>query len=77
MKGRRYGKYFGYFENQHREQWVFIYDRATKTAELRGGDIEWNNVQRVENGQVAGLSLGQEESVWLQTCWKAATAFKK
>jgi len=42
--------YIGYFENSHREQWIFNYDRATQRGELRGGDAGWNTVHAVENG---------------------------
>src|SRR5687768_5722138 len=44
--------YVGYFENMHGEQWVFTYDRATKTAMIRGGDIGWNTVHDVRDGKV-------------------------
>ena len=64
--------YIGYFENSFREQWIFTYDRAMQRGELRGGDVGWNKVHTVENGQVAGLVLGVDEAAWLQACWRAA-----
>ncbi|TYP46776.1 hypothetical protein [Thermosediminibacter litoriperuensis] len=70
-------KYYGYFENEHGEQWVFIYDRRTGTAELRGGDVGWERVFLVRNGQVNGLILNENEKMWLQACWKAATVFSE
>ena len=33
--------YVGYFENRYGEQWIFTYDRRTRTAMLRGGDTHW------------------------------------
>ena len=66
--------YIGYFENMHGEQWVFTYNRKTKTAELLGGDVGWNTQNEVTGGVVPGLILSAEESTWLAACWHAATA---
>lgn len=66
--------YLGYFENAFGEQWVFSFDRATGKAELRGGDIGWNTVHEVCDGEVGELMLGREEAAWLQACWRVATA---
>ncbi len=65
-------KYYGYFQNRFTEQWVFVYDPERKIGELRGGDIGWNTVVTVKEGQ-ADVMLGKDELAWLQTCWKAAT----
>jgi hypothetical protein len=35
------GLYYGYFENCHGEQFVFVFDRATKTGTISGGDLDW------------------------------------
>ena len=35
------GLYYGYFENRFGEQFVFVFDRATKTGTVAGGDFEW------------------------------------
>lgn len=64
--------YIGYFENPFGEQWIFTYDRGTKRAELRGGDIGWNSPCDVVDGLVTDLILGTEESEWLRACWRAA-----
>jgi len=64
--------YIGYFENAFGEQWVFNFDRVTRKAELRGGDIGWNSVHEVRDGRVGELVLGRDESAWLQACWTAA-----
>jgi hypothetical protein len=66
--------YYGYFENEYGEQWVFIYNRQTRIAELRGGDVGWENIYQVIDGVTPELILGAEEQKWLQACWKSATA---
>ena len=66
------GKYFGYFENRHGEQWVFVYDRVAQTDALRGGDVGWDTVIPVREGQTS-IVLGPAEAKWLRACWKAAT----
>jgi len=35
------GLYYGYFENRFGEQFVFVFDRATKTGTVSGGDLDW------------------------------------
>ena len=35
------GLYYGYFENRSGEQFVFTFDRATKTGAVSGGDLGW------------------------------------
>lgn len=69
--------YFGYYENEHGEQWVFIFNRTDGIAKLRGGDLGWDNVFKVIDGKVDELILGAEEKMWLQACWKSATAFNR
>lgn len=64
--------YVGYFENALGEQWIFTYDHETMKAELRDGDIGWNNVHEIRDGQARGLILSSEERLWLQACWAAA-----
>ena len=66
-------RYYGYFENRFGEQLFFVYDPDTKTAELRGGDIQWDKVATVQDGKV-DLVLGKAEAAWLRACWLAATA---
>jgi hypothetical protein len=66
--------YLGYFAGPFGDHWVFTYDRTTKTAQLRGGDVEWDNVFILrDDGTVPELILGLEESLWLSACWEAAT----
>jgi hypothetical protein len=35
--------YHGYFENRYGEQFVFTFDRATKTGTVSGGDLGWGD----------------------------------
>ena len=65
--------YFGYFENAHGEQWIFVYDRGRRKGELRGGDAGWADPFPVEGGRLTDLVLGKEEQEWLRACWQAAT----
>jgi hypothetical protein len=65
--------YIGYFVNPFGEQWIFTYHRETKRAELRGGDVGWNERFVVKEGTADRLTLGQEEAAWLAACWRAAT----
>lgn len=67
--------YLGYFQNQHMEQWVFLYDYTTNQATLRGGDCNWERSLPVVDGLVPGTILNPEEEAWLRACWQAATAF--
>ena len=65
--------YVGYFENMYGEQWIFTYDRQTKSASLHGGDVGWNTRVKVLDGRVEGLVLQSDEAGWLHACWNAAT----
>ena len=64
--------YIGYFENRYGEQWIFTFDRETRKATLRGGDVGWNSECNVVDGKVADLILGNDEQFWLGACWMAA-----
>jgi hypothetical protein len=66
--------YIGYFENGSGEQWIFTFNRATREAILRGGDVDWGTAHIVHDGRIDGLILGPEEAAWLQACWSAASA---
>jgi hypothetical protein len=37
------GLYYGYFENRYGEQFVFRFDRATRTGTVSGGDLGWDD----------------------------------
>jgi hypothetical protein len=69
-------RYLRYFENEHGEQAIFIYDRARRSGTLSLGDAGWEHSHAVVEGAVAGLALGAlgaVERAWLAACWKAAT----
>ena len=70
---REKGKYFGYFQNEDGEQWLFSYDRTTKTAILKGGDVDWPS-EAVLTSSNAPYAMGSEEKQWLAACWKASGA---
>lgn len=44
--------YYGYFENRHGEQFVFIFDPATKTGTITGGDLDWGHPKSFTIAQV-------------------------
>src|SRR5213593_3329593 len=56
----------GYFENRYGEQWIFTFDRETRQASVRGGDVGWATVHVVRDGQVDGLILAPEEAARLR-----------
>lgn len=80
------GDYHGYFQNEHGEQWLFVYDRSAGTATLYGGDIGWEDPVTMEKPQSlepadvmqrTNLVLSPPEFAWLAACWRAATAFER
>ena len=66
-------RYLGYFENQHGEQAIFVYDRTRRAGTLTMGDAGWERSHEVVEGAVPGVILGAAERAWLAACWKAAT----
>ena len=64
--------YVGYFENPFGEQWIFTYDRTSHKAELRGGDIGWDDAVEVKDDGGAELTLGHDEQLWLYVCIEAS-----
>ncbi len=67
------GRYYGYYENELREQLVFVYDRQTQTGTLWMGDVGWEEPHPVMDGEAPDLVLSLEEAIWLQLCWYGAT----
>jgi hypothetical protein len=67
-------QYLGYFENEHGEQAVFVYDRDSNKAVLYLGDAGWETQHAVVNGAVPELVLSEPERLWVRACWQAATA---
>jgi len=69
----RHGCYLGYFENQHGEQAIFVFDRVTRAGTLYMGDAGWERPHAVVEAKVPGLILADDEQAWLSACWRAAT----
>lgn len=70
------GHYFGYFENEHKEQFIFVYDQKRKQGTLWMGDSGWNNGIPISDPQKPDVVLSKSEWLWLQSCWMAATEFE-
>ncbi len=70
-------QYLGYFENQHGEQAVFVYDRDSRQAMVYVGDAGWQMPHTVVEGSVPDLILSETERLWVRVCWQAATANRK
>ena len=84
------GDYHSYFENEHGEQWLFVYDRKAGTATLRGGDIGWDDPKTMSKPDhlddededdfdlmlEIDVLLAPTEIAWLRACWAAALAFE-
>jgi hypothetical protein len=66
-----------YFENEHGEQAVFVYDRDSNQAVLYLGDAGWETSHPVIDGAVPDLVLSEVERLWVRACWQAATANRK
>lgn len=70
-------QYLGYFEDQHGEQAVFVYDRDSSQASVYMGDAGWDAPYAVLDGAVPDLVLSETERLWVRACWQAATANAK
>src|SRR2546428_11928344 len=73
----RAGRYRGYFENEHGEQAIFVYDRDSNQAIVYLGDAGWEIPHSVVDGGVPDLILSETEQLWVRACWQAATANRK
>ena len=73
IDGDRRKRYHGYFENEHGEQAIFVYDYEVKEGTLWMGDAGWETAYKVVNARVPELVLSQNESLWLYNCWMNAT----
>ena len=73
----RPSQYLGYFENQHGEQAVFVYDRDSSRATVYIGDAGWEAPHAVVDGAVPDLVLSETERLWVRACCQAATANAK
>ena len=74
--GDEQGRYHGYFQNEHGEQALFIYDYRTKVGTLWMGDNGWDKPIPISNPEKPDVVLSKSEWLWLQSCWIAATEFE-
>jgi hypothetical protein len=63
--------YRSYFENQHGEQAIFLYDYEQERGTLYLGDAGWQHPHDIVDGKVPGLMLDSPELMWLSACWEA------
>jgi hypothetical protein len=66
-------RYHGYFENEHGEQAIFVYDYEVKEGTLWMGDAGWEKAFKVIDARVPELVLSRNEALWLYNCWITAT----
>jgi hypothetical protein len=77
IDGNAKGKYHSYFENSYGEQLIFVYDRQSKSGVLWHGDAGWEKSYKVVDGLAPELVLSEQEEMWLQACWNAATELEE
>lgn len=65
-------RYHGYFENEHGEQAIFVFDYEVGEGMLWMGDAGWEKPHKVVEGKVPGLILNPGEAIWLDNCWNTA-----
>lgn len=61
------GRYCGYYENEAREQFIFMYDYNSRQGSLWVGDAERERFD-VTEGNAPKLAIGVNEKRWLQVC---------
>lgn len=69
--------YLGYFQNEHGEQWVFVYDRATRQVTIHGGDMRWGRPIAITSLKDIPYHLNEAERRWFEACWLVAAQFKE
>jgi hypothetical protein len=55
---------------------IYVFDRGSDTGRLYAGDAGWETPYAVVDGVTVGLIMTPEETLWLRTCWRAATGFE-
>ena len=71
------GKYKGYYENMHGEQFIFLGDYKNKKAVIRGGDFGWETEIEIFSGMGIGKWIfSNEEILWISHCYSTMTGFK-
>jgi len=61
--------YCGYFENRHGEQFVFTFDRVTKTGTVSGGDLGWGHPKAFTLG-LLDEALRSTQNIAAQIVWE-------
>jgi len=69
---REIGNYYGYFEAEFGDQFVFVYDKETGEGQLWCGDYSWEEPVTVIDGKASELELSGPEVKWLQLVWEVA-----
>lgn len=59
------GRYYAYFENSYREQFIYVCDLTTHEAQLYVGDADWQHPYPVKNGVAQGVALSLVERLWV------------
>lgn len=67
-------KYYAYFENEHHEQFIIIYDYETRVGNIYLSKNGWENPLPVKAGKPQKANLGDSEKAWLKACWKVVVA---
>ena len=60
------GRYCGYYENEHGEQFIFVYERQTKQATLWVGDNGWDHPVAITDPEKPEVVLGKGEWLFLK-----------
>jgi hypothetical protein len=66
------GRYVGYFQNEHGDQWLFMSDPETGTATLRSGDAGWDTTYTLRGPEDLPASMTDSERAWVLACLQAA-----
>jgi hypothetical protein len=70
-------QYASYFENEHSEQAVFVYDYDTDEAVLWMGDWHWEKPIPVVDAKPQGVIVNRPEALWLEACWEVITPVRE
>ena len=68
--------YVGYFANEHGNQWLFAYDRVSRRATIRGGDMNWGRPVTIASLKDLPYHFNESERRWAEACWEAATTLR-
>jgi hypothetical protein len=70
-------QYCAYFENEYREQLIFVYDYEAQRGTLWLSQKGWEKHFEVLNGKAQGARLAYSEKTWLKACWNVASTVEK